>query len=1170
MRFSSLDLIAFGHFSNAKLTFAAAPGVVEVVYGDNEAGKSTSLRAIGSLLYGIPARTIDDFLHPMPTLRIGATIVGADGRAIPCVRRKGLKDTLRDANDLPLDSGFLERALGGLDRDMFEQMYALSRAQLERGATDLLTGNGSLGEALFGASLGLAGVNDILKALEVEAATIFKAHGHNPKLNGLLSELAAVRRRAREAELRPAEYQELEEGLERALAERQRLEQELSRIEVEIQSARRNQQLLPLEARRSQLAAEYESYRDTPRLSDTARDERVAAERELRAATGEIERCESKSSELREKLETLVPRAQLLAHAQQIRDLHQDIGAHQKAARDLPGIKATHRRAVEQAEALLREAHPDRTLADADDLRPSAVVRAAITELSDEHVRLTEAKRASEKTVTGERRNVTRAQSALASLSAPEPVTALRGALEAARKLGEIEAELRGEATRLASLEEELAAELGSLGFAGSSTELEALPVPGDATVARFVKEEDRLRAGRSTVTTLKAGIEVRLREERQALSALDLAGAVATELDLNDARSRREDRWQVVRSALVSADRNLAPEATTPLADDYEESVRDSDEIADRLRREADRVAKKASYEAAISSLERESEELDEELRELDGEAVALASEWGDLWQPAGIPPLTAAEMHEWLTTRARVVGAARQLRSDRARHEGRVAAVAGHRNAVSSVLHDAGHPLPAGISLAAALEIADEVVQDHTARTAALTSARERVEDAEQREREAIEAEIQASSALDTWQARWAVEVRKLGLDPALKPDQVRAVIESVDEMVIALGAAAKDEARINGIERDARLFQEAVAAIVAAAAPELRDLAEDHATAQLHRMLDVAQSDATQSESIETQLAELDVSLEEATVRRRSAENELERLMQDANCSTMEALAVAEERSAMAGALRNDLAAVDEQITMIAAASPDEVAAQVEGLDVDLLAALLEQLEQQKAELAQHHREAAEEVGEKRTRLAAIRGGDDAAELHAEAESIRAEIRTQAEQYAKLRLAGSILRRQIDEFRERSHGPLLARAGHYFSRLTCGSCVGLTTGFDDRKGDLILLGRRKNGSEITVGQMSTGTRDQLYLALRLATLEQQTERGDPLPLIVDDLFEGYDDSRASAGFEALAEIAGNTQVIFFTHHRHLVEIAQQTLSSECSVQELGVAGIASAEAA
>ena len=93
------------------------------------------------------------------------------------------------------------------------------------------------------------------------------------------------------------------------------------------------------------------------------------------------------------------------------------------------------------------------------------------------------------------------------------------------------------------------------------------------------------------------------------------------------------------------------------------------------------------------------------------------------------------------------------------------------------------------------------------------------------------------------------------------------------------------------------------------------------------------------------------------------------------------------------------------------------------------------------------------------------------------------------------------------------------------------------------------------------VGVEAMSDGTRDQLYLALRLATIEQQLERAEPLPLIVDDLLINFDDRRAAAGFKALAEIAETTQVIFFTHHRHLVELAQKTLQAEqWTLQELG----------
>lgn len=87
-----------------------------------------------------------------------------------------------------------------------------------------------------------------------------------------------------------------------------------------------------------------------------------------------------------------------------------------------------------------------------------------------------------------------------------------------------------------------------------------------------------------------------------------------------------------------------------------------------------------------------------------------------------------------------------------------------------------------------------------------------------------------------------------------------------------------------------------------------------------------------------------------------------------------------------------------------------------------------------------------------------------------------------------------------------------------------------------------------------------MSDGTRDQLYLALRLAVIERHLEAGQRLPLVVDDLLLHFDDERARQALVVLAELGCRTQVLFFTHHRHLVELARQALpASAYAVQEL-----------
>ena len=82
-----------------------------------------------------------------------------------------------------------------------------------------------------------------------------------------------------------------------------------------------------------------------------------------------------------------------------------------------------------------------------------------------------------------------------------------------------------------------------------------------------------------------------------------------------------------------------------------------------------------------------------------------------------------------------------------------------------------------------------------------------------------------------------------------------------------------------------------------------------------------------------------------------------------------------------------------------------------------------------------------------------------------------------------------------------------------------------------------------------------MSDGTLDQLYLSLRLATLEKYLETNEPMPFIVDDILIRFDDDRARATLEVLADLSEKTQVLFFTHHARLVELSSK-VRSKCGL--------------
>lgn len=144
-----------------------------------------------------------------------------------------------------------------------------------------------------------------------------------------------------------------------------------------------------------------------------------------------------------------------------------------------------------------------------------------------------------------------------------------------------------------------------------------------------------------------------------------------------------------------------------------------------------------------------------------------------------------------------------------------------------------------------------------------------------------------------------------------------------------------------------------------------------------------------------------------------------------------------------------------------------------------------------------------------------------------------------------WIRSRLAHGLLAEALKRFRDRAQGPMLLAASAHFEHMTGGEFVRLLS--DDSGAQPVLLAQRAGGSRIGVEAMSEGTRDQLYLALRLAALGIRRQAGVDLPVILDDVLMTSDDGRAGRMLQALAEFAQGGQVMVLTHHGHVVEVAQ-----------------------
>ncbi len=123
---------------------------------------------------------------------------------------------------------------------------------------------------------------------------------------------------------------------------------------------------------------------------------------------------------------------------------------------------------------------------------------------------------------------------------------------------------------------------------------------------------------------------------------------------------------------------------------------------------------------------------------------------------------------------------------------------------------------------------------------------------------------------------------------------------------------------------------------------------------------------------------------------------------------------------------------------------------------------------------------------------------------------------------------------LREVIERLKRRSHSKVLELASQYIQRLTDGECRRVTAALPDR----ILVQTTQTGEQLTLQQLSRGTRDQVGLALRLALIQVRSETQGRVPLILDDMFVTSDDARANAAVALLTELAQQgQQIVFFT---------------------------------
>jgi uncharacterized protein YhaN len=422
----------------------------------------------------------------------------------------------------------------------------------------------------------------------------------------------------------------------------------------------------------------------------------------------------------------------------------------------------------------------------------------------------------------------------------------------------------------------------------------------------------------------------------------------------------------------------------------------------------------------------------------------------------------------------------------------------------------------------------------------------------------------EVQAARAAHSrWLARWQAAAEQAGQAADADPVQVEPQLAQLQEMAEALAGIGRIRSeRIDKMQADLDRHADAAQALALRLAPDLAGQAAQAIAQALATRLAAARQAQQALQQLQAEAQQARQQLAAATLRRDQARAALTPLMQQAGTDSTDALRAAIARSDTRRSLKRDTAAAERTaaeggdglaLAQLQAECAQEDPAQLPARLAELLARDEELVTALSTASAQRQSAAAA--------LHAIAGSSDAAEAESRRQLALAAMADAVERYVQVHTAARLLRWSIERYREVKQGPMLAAASAVFAQLTLGAFERLVVDFEH---DPPRLQGRRSGdgsgaSLVDIEGMSEGTQDQLFLALRLAALDMHLDHAPALPFIADDLFINYDDARSVGGLRALAALSRKTQVLFLTHHEHLLPLVREVVGEAVNVVRL-----------
>ena len=1181
MRIRELRLLRYGKFTDRLLALPHAPQDIHLVVGANEAGKSTMRRALSDWLFGFPMRSTGmDFLHPMQDLRLGGIIedntasredpssgqdtatgstktkASSDGqiRSLNFERRKGQKNTLRTPADEPLPDSTLHEWLGSLQAEEFRRMYALDHATLVEGSESILQASDDIGRMLFQAAAGIEHLGDALKTLQQEADSLWAPRKSGNRIFYQQQDAYEdARRTLGQAQLRTRDWKEshdaltdVQHQLEEARSKHAEIQQHIHRLE----RIRRVQPLLrDAEAARQRQEA-LQASGMPPLLPEDARQIFEQASRQGALVQAEMTRLQTALTELDQALAAITLDTPVLARADEITRLDEA----RVQCHDHPVRLQRHQEKLQMLQAKVKAVAAELGWPAEDEAAmarrlPAPAWRERTAQLIHQHQALQHAVEKARHERDAQAQNLSQWQAQLQSLASDGIDPALSDLLEQARRLGDPDAQSDTLASERQRLDAALEATLAGMGpWRQPIDRLQAMLVPETSQVdALRVQQHDDARALQARQEALQKKIQD-IQHQEQALLQLVRHHQPVSREDVAQARRQRDDDWQAIK----------ADPATLPArAGAFEARIHEADALADARLERAQHEADRQSYANQLEKLKLERTGIESDIQAIETRMARRLADWQTQAAACGLPNLPLDAAPTWLKRHQDAL----ELLARRQTAEHQLQTLHQRVEALRQALTDR-LALPATTSLDDALRQARERLETAQRIAGQRSTLETQIQDAQRRLVPLQTALTQAESQWQEWQQAWQAALAEAGHDGTLPVEQQETRLARMQDIQTLL--AQMDSLRADDIEplqsaldswmRHARTLADQLMPDAPA------DMSVQDLALTLAGRLKTARQDEAEHQRLQQQQARDRQALEAARQQQIQVDALLQPLRVAAGIDDMALLGPAIARSEERRQIEHEIQRIETALREAGDGQPIEsLRTEATSIEPDQLQVELNRLGTEAGQVVEEISRLSARHGQLKAAFDALNGSDAAARAAARQQEAAAGMAEAAERYLRLKTAARLLQWSMERFRQTRQGPMLARASEIFQALTLGSFSRLLVDADSHDSPRLVSIRTDGNKPVEVPGLSEGTRDQLYLALRLAALDQQASQGNCMPLIADDLFINFDDRRTAAGLQVLGDVSRRMQVILLTHHDHLVPLARQVLGDELNVIEL-----------